>query len=137
MPAANFSAAICRSLIHIRSVHRAPGERVSEPLELCLRVRDRGYFVCTTTDGTIDSAPTLGDATGTIPGRLDGRQSTFDRQVWQRLLKFFHSNVGDPSAVEIDEGELGQRLEAFESGIGDLSAADGEEGESGHALQVR
>ena len=39
-----------------------------------------------------------------------GVQSTFDRQVWQRLLKFFHSNVGDPSAVEIDEGELGHAL---------------------------
>ena len=55
------------------------------------------------TDERIDSAPTLDNSTAFI--QVDGISllSPFDRKAWQRLLKVFHSSLGDLSGAEIEE----------------------------------
>ena len=45
-----------------------------------------------------------------------------DSNVWQRLLEFGDSRVGDLGVVEVEELQTRQSLQLHESRVGDLGA---------------
>jgi len=55
---------------------------------------------------------------GLTPWMMDRHVSTEDFQVRQSLLQFFYSVVGDPSASDVELGEVSQPFEMCEAGVG-------------------
>jgi hypothetical protein len=59
-----------------------------------------------------------------------GIKSTGDLQARQRLLLFFHSGVGDPSAEQVERRKFDERLQMREARIGDLGTGQANSRES-------